>query len=316
MRTTILPEQARPPKPSATSSEKAPVTEPTTAFDVLARHLREVVHALEAAKGNRDGHPLPDSPAALENEDASLHGEWGQTPTRGANNLGRLLCISASDHMLSLADSLESTITGAFVSFTTGRGVLEAAGRAWYLTDPAVDLRERVRRYMNEKLWSINESRRFLAGLQSDSDKLDEIEGAIRRTAESKGYAVRNSRNGWQLDDERPSVVELCNLVLATPSGTPEFGSATYRFLSASAHGGEAGLAGHLEHADDTQITVVKRSESHARYLLWPVTAYASMGDRFLRHYGWDITHWDQARDATLEFWTQHAAQGLGMYQS
>lgn len=292
------------------------MTEPTTAFDMLAGHLRQAVHALEAGKGDGDGRPLPGSPAAHENEDESLHGDWGQTPALDANNLGRLLCISASDHLLSLADALDSPDTGAFVSFTIGRGVLEAAGRAWYLTDPAVDLRERVRRYMNEKLWSINESRRFLDGLQSGTDKLDEIEDAIRRTAESKGHAVRNSRNGWRLDDERPSVMAVCDLVLPTQSGRPEFGSATYRFLSASAHGGEAGLAGHLDHDNDTQVTVIKKSESHARYLLWPLKAYVAMGDRFLRHYGWDNKSWAQARDAALEFWVLHAAQGLEMPQA
>jgi hypothetical protein len=296
------------------------MTEPTTAFDMLAEHLRQVVHALEAGKSDSDGRPLPGSPAARENEDESLHGEWGQTPALDANNLGRLLCISASDHVLSLADALESPITGAFVSFTIGRGVLEAAGRAWYLTDPAIDLRERARRYMNEKLWSINESRRFLNGLQSDTGKLDEVEDAIRRTAETKSYSVGrtggNPRSEWHLDDKRPSVMAVCDLILPARPGKPEFGSATYRFLSASAHGGEAGLAGHLEHGDDAQITVVKKPESHARYLFWPVKAYVSMGDRFLHHYGWDNTLWDQARDATLGFWVQQAAQGLQMPQS
>jgi hypothetical protein len=292
------------------------MTEPTTAFDMLAWHLRQIVHALEAGKGDSDGHPLLGSSAARENEDESLRGEWGQTPASDANNLGRLLCISASDHMLSLADALASPSTGAFVSFTIGRGVLEAAGRAWYLMDPAVDLRERVRRYMNEKLWSINESRRFLEGLQSGTGKLDEVEDAIRRTATGKGYAVRESRNGWQLGDERPTIVAACDLVLSTQSGRPEFGSATYRFLSASAHGGEAGLAGHLEHEGDTQFTVVKKSERHARYLLWPLKAYVVMGDRFLHHYGWDDTSWNQACNAALRFWVQHAAQGLDMPQS
>ena len=153
-------------------------------------------------------------------------------------------------------------------------------------------------------------------GLQSATGKLDDVDGAIHRTAESKGYAFREYRNGWRLDDERPSVMAVCNLVLPTQSGRPEFGSATYRFLSASAHGGEAGLAGHLGHGEATQITVVKKSESHARYLLWPLKAYVVMGDRFLRHYGWDNTPWDQARDAALEFWVQHAAQGLEMPQS
>lgn len=291
------------------------MTKPT-AFDMLAQHVRQIVHALEVGKGNSNGHPLPGSPAARENEDESLHGKWGQTPASDANNLGRLLCISASDHMLSLADALASPNTGAFVSFTIGRGILEAAGRAWYLMDPAVDLRERVRRYVNEKLWSINESRRFLDGLQSGTGKLDEVEEAIRRTAASKGYAVQNSRNGWRLDDERPTIMAVCDLILTTPVGRSEFGSATYRFLSASAHGGEAGLAGHLEHEDDTQFTVAKQSVSHARYLLWPLKAYVVMGDRFLRHYGWDNTSWDQAREAALEFWVQHAAQGLDMPRS
>jgi hypothetical protein len=41
--------------------------------------------------------------------------------------------------------------------------------------------------------------------------------------------------------------------------------------------------------------------------------AYVAMGDRLFRHYSWDKTSWDQACDVALEFWVDHAAQGLEM---
>lgn len=285
--------------------------EPKNAFGMLAGHLRRSVRALEIGKGDGQGDPLPGSRAIIENQDDSLRGPWGQTPARDANTLARLLCISASDHLLAMADSLESTSTGAFVCYTIGRGVLEAAGRAWYLSDPGADIRERVRRYMNERLWNINEARRFLEGLRADTSRLNTVEHAIQRTAEASGFTLKKGRSGWQLDSERPSAMKLCDLVISPQSSSSGFGTATYRFISTSAHASESGIIGHLGPFDGIRVSVEKSSETQARYLLWCVKAYLTMGDRFLDHFGWDKDHWTPEHDETLGFWIQHAKQGL-----
>ena len=116
------------------------------AFVVLGRLLRGTVYALDRGRGGIGGVPAPGSVASREYEDQSLTGEWGQAPARDAGNLARIQWISASDHLLGLADSLESAESGAFASYTIGRGVLEVAARSWYLAAGDITVRERVRR--------------------------------------------------------------------------------------------------------------------------------------------------------------------------
>lgn len=284
------------------------------AFAALACHLDKIVYALESGRASDTALPLPGSRAAAECDDKSLNGDWGDAPTKDANNFARLLCNSASDHVLALAGTLRSPDHGATSSFTVGRGLMEAASRAWYHLDPDADVRERVRRFMNERLWSFAESRRFLKGLGDGTTAVAKAEEAILRTAEVQNFNARRSSRGSKeryLGEPRPTIMNLCDVVLPSQPERPNFGSAIYRFLSASAHGGLQGLIGHLEKADDGSAALVKSSEKHARHLLWPLRAYVAMGNRFLDHYGWPKERWEQERDAALDFWVQHAEQGL-----
>jgi hypothetical protein len=214
--------------------------------------------------------------------------------------------------MLSLADSFESVETGAFVSYTIGRGALEAAARSWYLTAPDITVRERVRRYMNERLRDIYESRAFLRRLAADAGDISALEEGISRAAEGHGFDVYTSNRGkkW-LDQEPLSISALCDLVLASPDSASQFGRATYSFLSASAHGTESGLVRHLDQIGGQTVTVAKSSEKQARYLLWPLKAYVAMGNRILDHFGWDATYWKAQLAETLDFWVNHAAQDI-----
>jgi hypothetical protein len=282
-----------------------------TAFTVLGHHARFLVYGLDAGRPDDAGTPASGSPAALEAADTSLAGVWGADPARQATNLGRTLAAAASDHLLALADLLKSEQTGAFAAFTIGRGLLETAARSWYLLEPAIEVRERVRRHMNERLWSLHESGRFLGGLKSDTRALDELTSAITQTAQAHGFVVRSTRGGPQLGEARPSSMGVCDLLFPVSPSGPKMGSASYQFLSSSAHGGEAGLAGHLQQEADGQFSVVKHSEEHARYLLWPLRAYVEMGDRLLAHFGWNTEHWVQCREDALAMWVEHALQGL-----
>lgn len=297
-------------RPLQLSQGKISVTESPDAFAWLAESLRQTVHALEAGKGDGQGKPLPGSPATVENQDISLRGDWGQAPARDTNELARLLCVSASDHLLALADAVESPTYGVFASYTDARGVLDQATRAWYLTEPTGEIRERVRRGMNERLWDIDESRRFLKGINEDTSRLDDMEQSICQTAQVHGFVVGKSRSGPQLADPRPSIMKLSGLILKSDNGTTDFGEAAFRFLSSPTHGAGSGLIGRLIDVDGIK-TPGKDSTTMARYLLWPVNAYIAMGDRFLDHYGWAKGEWERARQQTLERWVGHADQGL-----
>lgn len=145
------------------------MTDAENALVVLGRLLRETVYALERGKGDTGGMPAPGSRASREHEDQSLTGEWGQAPARDASTLARIQCS----------------------------GALEAAARSWYLADPDITIRERVRRYMNERLRDIHESRSFHEKLGADSSEIYAQEEAISRAAQKHEFDVQNSE-GWQ----------------------------------------------------------------------------------------------------------------------
>lgn len=118
------------------------------AFDAMADHLRRLVRALEDGKGTSGGSPASGSPAGLLARDRTFGAGWGDAPGLDLANYARLLVVSANDHMMTFADSLQSTTSGIYSSYTLARGVLEAASRAWYLTEPSLDHHERIGRYM------------------------------------------------------------------------------------------------------------------------------------------------------------------------
>ena len=258
-------------------------------FHELSTRLRRAVRALESGKpssGSAVAKPAAESRAAIENDDDTLPG-WDGPIARGANAYARILCISASDHLMEMANSLESTNSGVFSVYTLGRGVLETAARASYLLDPTIEVRERVQRYINELLHNINESRRLLVGLDSNTEQVTEFEQA-------NGFDItqpKKSSEPWRIDDGRPSSMALAGLTAVKV----EHGRASYRFLSSIAHGAEHGLLGLLPREDGATAMLEKRSDKQAFYLLNAVTAYTLMGNRFLDHYGWDQSQWAQA---------------------
>jgi hypothetical protein len=243
--------------------------------------------------------------------DESIARVWGDAVTfQDSSGHIRLLGVSASDHLLSMADALESRSSGAFSTYTLGRGALESAVRAWYLTDPTVEALERMRRFVNERLWGISEAFHFLKGINDESpDVLEQAETRIVEVAAKAGLDVRRIKRGRRyIGDDRPTIMQLCNLVLGEPAGRMAgFGSVTYRLLSSPAHGAEFGLAGRLQKTSSGASIPGKDSITLAKHLIWPLVAYVEMGDRRLAYFGWDDEPWRHERETTLRLWRGHA---------
>jgi hypothetical protein len=173
----------------------------TNAFDIMANHLRELVGALENGKA-ADGSPARDSPADLLAKDDTFTASWGNSPGRDLANYARLLVVSANDHMMTLAESLQSTTAGINSSYTLARGLLEAAGRGAYLTEPHLAARECIRRYVNERLWAIHENQRFLKGMGNDPGQLTPYKQKILESAQAFNFHIVEST------DRRPAYLD------------------------------------------------------------------------------------------------------------
>jgi hypothetical protein len=286
------------------------MTEQANPFRKLSTRLRHAVRALEAGKPDSSSavaRPAMGSRAAIENDDDAFPG-WDGPIARGANAYARILCLSASDHLMEMANSLKSTNSGAFSVFTLGRGVLESAAQASYLLDPTIDIRERSRRYINALLHNINESRLLVRGLEGDTEPIKAFEQAVVDAARANNFDVIPAKNAlvpWRIDDRWPSFMELAKLTAVKA----DLGVASYRFLSSIAHGAEHGLLGLLPRDGDTVTVLKKQSDKQAFYLLNPVTTYILMGNRFLEHFGWDQGQWAQARNELFAYWLKHATQ-------
>ncbi|MGI5201336.1 hypothetical protein ACQEU6_07050 [Spirillospora sp. CA-108201] len=72
--------------------------------------------------------------------------------------------------------------SGIFSTYTVARGLLETPARAWYLLEPDIDMLERVRRHMNERLHSLDESRLPIHGQGLAATQQDDLEKKILGT--------------------------------------------------------------------------------------------------------------------------------------
>jgi hypothetical protein len=164
-----------------------------------------------------------------------------------------LLLASASDHLRAIADLLGHR-HGFFPNFSLARAVLEAAARAWYLLDPEIDCDERLRRYLNERLVSLQEQVWLLTNIgDATDDKRAEIT-EILLTAELHGYPVRRSSGrpssiGLQ---RRPTTAALIHELIPDPTGTMA-GKALYQVMSAVVHAAPHALTKEVFETDEPE---------------------------------------------------------------
>ena len=196
-------------------------------------------------KGNQ--WPAPGSPAAAEAEGEPFAGEWGTFPSRDVLATVLLAAASAADH-LAAAGSVLRGRNAVFAPYTVTRAAAEAAAMAVYLTDPAIDGRERVRRNMNYRLDALCEQIRLVGGFQDYdaarmADRNRERLGDFERAAQRHGFRFRRMngpRQSAYLDSRLPSAMALVDL--AVDKNVSGVGVAYQRHLSSVAHAKLHGL--------------------------------------------------------------------------
>src|SRR4051794_37933143 len=91
--------------------------------------------------------PRPESLAARDQEEPSLVvADWDGVPQLGrmVTRTAVVLAVSANDHLHSTARLL-SPPQRLWAAHSTIRGLLEAAARAWFISDPSTSAHERAR---------------------------------------------------------------------------------------------------------------------------------------------------------------------------
>jgi hypothetical protein len=296
----------------------------------LAASLTRFCEALDDAPDV--GGFAPGSPAAVECAQEPLADKWGERPARDANLSALLLVQAAVDHLRALATVL-TTQGIIYAPATLARGAVEAAAQAFYLLDPHIDARERVRRHMNNLLASLHEVRWLILGFENAADDADAAAAArpsphevaaektdriqrILESAERHGFIVRRKDDRMRppyLEPQPPKALSLVET--AVSAADPQLGATYWRLMSSVAHSQPHGLTPFLARVNlpvdpvygDAVGQVQASAQETALRLFGTPLAAASLVERLFPHMGWDLRTMQLPTVTVLRVWARVA---------
>ncbi|MBB1256540.1 hypothetical protein H3146_24785 [Streptomyces sp. OF3] len=259
---------------------------------------------------------LPDSPADRERQGDRLAGDWARRPAHSANITPLPAVFSVLDHLDSLGTLFRSA-GGITTTYTVARAALDIATGPWYLLEPGIGSRERVRRYMNFRLQSLKEQMQLDSAGKTDIREHSEqrIESIIH-TAQQHGFKARRTKDRYKppyLDDPLPTTMELASQIVSKEE--PSLGRLFWRVGSAVAHGHQYGFAlffGEEQVVDPISGDIAKQLQTNARQTALgcggaPLAAIALLR-RLYAQYGWETTELEAAVHGVLTTWRRVAA--------
>ncbi|WP_334665569.1 hypothetical protein [Streptomyces cyaneofuscatus] len=253
---------------------------------------------------------LPGSPASEECRRDSLGGAWGAMPARDANITPLTSVFVLLDHMQSLGTLITSP-GGITATHTIARAMLDIATGPWFLLEPGIGGRERVRRHMNLRLQSLKEQTHLETGTERTVIK-SHAEGRIQRivqAARTHGFDVRRERDRYQppfLDTKLPTTTTL-----ATQMFDPALGQLFWRLGSAVAHGQQHGISMFIEQIDqpvdplhgDAAVQMGVNAQSTALRCGGAPLAVVCTLQRLFSQFGWDTTRLSHATADVIDTW-------------
>ncbi len=276
----------------------------------LSKGAATLAAAYNAAMSSYEGTWANDSPLAL--EIAGADAKVIHAVQEGAR-LAHLGLLSALDHLNGLAVLLANPDV-VFSPATVCRGAIEAGAVCYYLLDPAVGPREHARRYTNERLATLNETRLFAerTGQAKPVEARNAKIAELMVEAKALGWEVHEPKQAWQapcVGSRPPSTTALVQEILSTG----DLGKNLYWFLSATAHARAHGLAEYLTVLEDTHDSNVVRmtlavtpAQAAIRYSGASLTV-AAAGARLFNRFGWDDSSLALPTQLTLAAWAEVA---------
>lgn len=208
--------------------------------------LAQLLTASEELRVARGSMADADSQAMAElNKEREYAGSapWGDRPVEGAHVQAQWLLYAASDSAFGVVRLLSTEDTPIYAHMVLARGALEQAGRAWTLVNPAISLRLRIARSMNERLYGMAEAGR-LPIPEDQKRRMRNRRAALLDVADELGFRKvrRNRRTPASLEEERMGQTALVR-ALFDLGDDPRLGRLLYGYYSAVAHGTTFGLA-------------------------------------------------------------------------
>lgn len=168
------------------------------AFEAHIAPARKALAALlDASDQLRDewgSLPAADSPAMAElaaGAQFRASSAWGD-PVHDAHNLGQLLLFAMGDCSRALVRVLSDGSTPVYAHVVLARAALEHASRAWWLFEPAIGLRMRAARGMNERIFGLSKQRPLPLTEEDRARAVERLKGLFAE-AMRLGFQVRPS---------------------------------------------------------------------------------------------------------------------------
>lgn len=218
------------------SSKRSDVGSPT--LKEIASTLRALVATVDETRDRAGTEFAPDSPAVSDWTANEMPGAWGVQLLQDGYLTGVMLGFSARDHLLALADAIESG--RPFAAVTLARAVAESSARAWFLLQPNIEPQERVRRLLNDILFAAFEHETMWQHEERvDSDHSDAtVRIKVEATARGMKFvdAVRDPKtfkfSPARVGERRPQTQALLGIVV----NSEHHAKFIYRAGSAVAH--------------------------------------------------------------------------------
>lgn len=264
-------------------------------FRVALLDLMEQTQGLRQAASY---YPAADSPAMAEL--AAEHryaGGWGQEPVLAAHCASWVCLTAAEDLIVSMCRLFEHGSPPVYAHLVLARAALESCGRAAWLAEPGIDVRRRIARGVNERLYSLAEQAKLPGipdGLARRQSILDEahLQGFDKLSA--KGQSVVS------LIERRQSSTALVKWLLGQPDD--DLGELAYRFWSSIAHATQYGLAQSFDSGmaqtselDSRPTVPVVITTDQVRIAMTTVgLAYVEVGRFHQQLFGWQSDGWER----------------------
>jgi hypothetical protein len=216
----------------------------------------------------------------------------------------------AQDHLVAMAAVIRAPFT-VMALLTLLRTQIVATAWAWYLTDPHIDIRERVRRANNLQLQSVTEQMRLL-GLDrpetaAEYERLDQHRREIAAGAKRLKWkvAMQESKKNWPQDwwigDKPPTEMTLVGQALRDDQLGELSGKTLYRYLSATTHAQPHALLSFVDpdqlvrRTDGSAVTALRmRGDTLLTLAMTAVAFVNAAAARCIAFYGWPPEQWLQ----------------------
>jgi hypothetical protein len=177
-------------------------------------------------------------------DEAKLADTWNDLPVTAAQNYVVMLVLVAEDHLESICRLLDGRDwVPVWGLAPCARALLEAAGRAVHIGEVGIGGRSRVKRYMNERLFALDQISKLPAGAKdaesAAAQRKEILDSGLRKAFSRRPHpdAAKATAGSLavppQFGTGRPGDMEVVRRLF---EATRELGQGTFQWLSAATH--------------------------------------------------------------------------------